>query len=121
LPIPEITVEKLTNGHDADDAPGPSIAPGEAITWTYIVTNTGSVDLTDITLEDDQEGSVGCPRNALVPQESMTCTVNAIATAGEYTNLATASALYETVVVSDTDRSHYRGQGYAVYLPLILR
>ena len=43
---PDIVLQKLTNGADADDANGddvPQIAPDATITWTYIVTNTGNV------------------------------------------------------------------------------
>ncbi|NEP95574.1 MAG: hypothetical protein F6K25_22835, partial [Okeania sp. SIO2G4] len=43
-PAPSIEIEKSTNGVDAD-APedAPEIAPGDTVTWTYKVTNTGNV------------------------------------------------------------------------------
>jgi archaellum component FlaG (FlaF/FlaG flagellin family) len=43
-PVPNVTIEKDTNGADANDPNGgdvPNVAPNGAITWTYIVTNTG--------------------------------------------------------------------------------
>ncbi len=43
-----IHLEKLTNDEDADEAPGPFISPGEDVTWTYRVTNTGNSDLTNV-------------------------------------------------------------------------
>lgn len=54
---PAFIVEKLTNQRDADDANGldvPVIAPGAPITWTYLITNTGSkvIPLSDITITD---------------------------------------------------------------------
>src|SRR5690606_21696789 len=51
---PAITIKKYTNGHDADNAPGPDIPVGDAVTWTYEVKNTGNVTLTNITVTDDQ-------------------------------------------------------------------
>ena len=49
-----ITVMKYTNGDDADTTPGPSIAVGDPVTWTYVIENTGDATLTDVTLTDDQ-------------------------------------------------------------------
>ena len=40
-----IDIEKLTNGEDADTAPGPKVEPDATVTWTYIVKNTGEVAL----------------------------------------------------------------------------
>ena len=44
------------HGHDADDPTGPRIPVGGAVTWTYVVTNTGDVDLYDIRVRDNREG-----------------------------------------------------------------
>lgn len=54
-----ITIEKLTNGVDADDPNGPDVprlSPGEPITWTYLVTNIGDVPyrVDQVTVSDDQ-------------------------------------------------------------------
>ncbi|MBV7335437.1 hypothetical protein KFU94_45790 [Chloroflexi bacterium TSY] len=54
---PEIDVQKLTNGVDADDVNDPtipSIKPGDPVTWQYIVTNVGQVPLQEVTLVDDK-------------------------------------------------------------------
>jgi uncharacterized cupredoxin-like copper-binding protein len=53
---PGIDIEKATNGVDADDAntgDAPQVAPGELVTWTYKVTNTGNVDLDNVMVTDD--------------------------------------------------------------------
>ena len=46
--VPEVTLQKLTNGADADDSDGldvPKISPGDPVTWTYVVTNIGTVSI----------------------------------------------------------------------------
>ena len=63
-PVPQnpgIDIEKFTNGFDADTvAEAVEIAAGETVTWTYEVTNTGDVafDISEITVTDDQEGTI---------------------------------------------------------------
>lgn len=45
-PLPSISITKYTNGFDANDPNGagvPRIPPGGTATWTYQVTNTGTV------------------------------------------------------------------------------
>jgi uncharacterized repeat protein (TIGR01451 family) len=107
---PAIDVEKATNGQDADAAPGALIPIGEAITWTYVVTNTGSVELIDIAVEDDQGVAVSCPETSLPPGASMTCTATGTATAGQYVNIATVTGEDSTGTgVMDEDPSNYFG------------
>ena len=48
-------------------------APGEKITYTYTVTNSGNVTLHDVRLTDDRLAAVTCPDTVLAPGESMTC------------------------------------------------
>ena len=58
---PGLDIEKFTNGVDADtDAEAVEIAAGDAVTWTYQVTNTGNVTFAqnDIVITDDQEGII---------------------------------------------------------------
>jgi uncharacterized repeat protein (TIGR01451 family) len=71
-------------------------APGEKITYTYTVTNTGNETLRDVTLTDNQLGDVGCPATILAPGESMTCqavkvTTEAEVAEGKLTNVATVT------------------------------
>ncbi|MBW2283794.1 MAG: hypothetical protein JRF65_04235, partial [Deltaproteobacteria bacterium] len=51
--VPAIDIEKSTNGQDADDPTGPILKPGDEVTWTYVVTNTGDVPLVDVVVVDD--------------------------------------------------------------------
>jgi len=108
---PPVTVEKATNGVDADAAPGPALVIGSMVTWTYVVTNTGNQALNQVQVTDDQAGAIACPKATLTPAESMTCTASGTAQAGQYANLATVAAVTDTTSerVSDSDPSHYFG------------
>ena len=106
-----IDVEKLVNGKDADLPPGPSIDLGQPVAWTYMVTNTGAVALSQVSVTDDRGVAVSCPKTVLEPGESMTCTGSGTAIAGQYANLGTATARTPcTATVSASDPAHYFGQ-----------
>jgi uncharacterized repeat protein (TIGR01451 family) len=49
-------------------------AVGETITYTYTITNTGDVMLTDLVLTDDHIGEIPLPTSVLTPGESLTVT-----------------------------------------------
>jgi hypothetical protein len=126
-PAPQIDVEKLTNGNQADD-PGdadvPVVAPGSTITWTYLVTNTGTVDIVNVDLEDDQLGTITQADlvdgdvnndNILNPSEVWRYQRTGTAITGFYNNEArvegrSSSGLFDT----DTDTSNYRGAEAAI-------
>ena len=112
---PAISIEKSTNGEDADAAPGPSIALGSQVTWTYVVKNTGTVSLTGIkVVDDDQNVVVSCGQSTLAEGASMTCTAMGVVTVeGQYRNLGSVTANWTTSTgsgtVTDADASHYLG------------
>ncbi|RTZ94981.1 MAG: hypothetical protein DSY90_14575, partial [Deltaproteobacteria bacterium] len=110
-PEPAIDIEKFTNDEDADTGSGPIIAVGETVTWTYLVTNTGNVDLTDVVVTDNRIGPITCPAATLAVAESMTCTATGVAEAGQYTNTGsvTATPAGGGSNVTDADVSHYLG------------
>ena len=56
-----LSIEKLTNGEDADSAPGPFIPVGSTVNWEYIVTNNGNVTIENLVVTDDQGVAVSCP------------------------------------------------------------
>jgi len=115
---------KYTNGHDVDAPPGPFALVGEMVTWSYRVTNTGNITLTQIVVTDDQGVDVVCPQEVLASDEAMVCTGTDAAILGPYSNLATVTGLPPMgPVASATDRSYYRGVLvlYELDLPLILR
>ncbi|WP_316524187.1 DUF7507 domain-containing protein [Kitasatospora brasiliensis] len=74
-----------------------SARPGDTVTYTYTVTNTGSTALTDVAVSDDRVAPVVCEATTLRPGESTTCRGTYLVTqddakAGHVTNTATASA-----------------------------
>jgi hypothetical protein len=120
--VPAISIEKHTNGEDADVPPGPAIVEGELVSWEYMVTNSGNAQLTNINVTDDQGEHVVCPKSVLDPQESMICTASGAAVLGLYSNLGTAEGLPPAGgPVTANDPSHYTGEPdiSLVYLPLI--
>jgi hypothetical protein len=109
---PAIDLEKLTNGQDADLEPGPALELGSPVSWSYVVTNTGNMALSHVTVTDDHGVRVTCPKTALEPGESMTCTGSGVAQACQYGNLGTVTARVTADpdrTVTDQDPSHYTG------------
>ena len=105
-----VSIKKSTNGEDADEAPGPTILVGAPVTWHYLVTNTGTVGLTNVVVVDDRSVAVSCPATSLTAGQSMTCTGSGVATAGQYRNVGTVTANSTAGTVRDSDASHYLGQ-----------
>lgn len=108
---PAIDIEKATNGQDADTPTGPQITEGDAVTWTYVVQNTGEEDLSNVAVSDDKIGAITCPQTTLAVGESMTCEVNGTAVVGQYANLGTVTGvgIVTGQTVTDEDPSHYFG------------
>jgi hypothetical protein len=107
---PSIRIVKSTNGEDANEAPGPSINVGSPVTWTYVVTNQGTVELTNVVVSDDKVSGISCPGPTLAAGASMTCTAAGTATAGQYRNVGTVTASAGGATVSHSDPSHYFGE-----------
>jgi hypothetical protein len=111
---PSVEITKFTNGADANEPPGPSITVGSPVTWQYVVSNTGTINLTGITVVDDRGVSVNCNgQTTLAPGATMTCTATGVATLGQYRNVGTVRANWSTSsgsgTVNDSDVSHYLG------------
>ena len=112
---PAVDIEKYTNGDDADSGSGPTIPVGSQVTWTYVVTNTGTVTLSGIVVQDTREGTITCPKTTLTANESMTCSKSSVAVLGQYENEGSVRATGAnpsgsgTVEVTDRDMSHYLG------------
>ena len=65
-PKPSIKLVKKAN----TDGP---VKAGQKITYTFVVTNTGNVTLTNVKVSDPMVGAVVCPKTKLKPGQSMTC------------------------------------------------
>jgi len=127
-----IQIVKSTNGQDADTAPGPSIAVGGTATFTYVVTNTGTVALGTVAVTDDN-GTAGDTSDDFSPTlqsgdtnsnglldttETWTYQATSTATAGQYTNVgavtgnpvdAQGADISGVADVTDTNPSNYFG------------
>ena len=104
IPAPAISINKTTNGGD-----GVVIQVGLPVNWSYVVTNTGNVPLTSVSVTDDQGVTVTCPYTDLGVGESMTCTASGTAVVGTYSNIGTANGSYGSTPVTASDPSSYFG------------
>jgi uncharacterized repeat protein (TIGR01451 family) len=106
-----ITLLKLVNNVHAPTAPGPSFRVGTELTFFYIITNTGRVEVSGVALSDNVLGVITCPHTTLAPGASMTCTAaGGTARLGEHVNIGTASGRSGSAPpVSTSDSAHYTG------------
>lgn len=104
---PNVSVQTLINGGDADSSPGPYIAEGTAVVVSYVVTNSGNVPLTSISVSNNIDLPVDCGGGSTViagpigPGDTVTCTSSttaALFAAGTQTaaGSATAAAIHPT-------------------------
>jgi len=97
----------------AADAETP-VEEGGAVSYSFVVTNTGNVTLTQISVADPKAGRVVCPETTLAPGKATTCTARYAATRGDVesgrvVNTATVSATGPGgVKVSATDSASIR-------------
>ncbi len=111
---PSINVDATTNGED-----GPYIPVDDAVTWSYLVTNTGNVTLTNVGVTDSAVSAVAtvdisCSATTLAAGASTTCTASGTAAESAigvfFTNSGTASGTPPVgAAVTDSDGSSYFG------------
>ncbi|MGW4384147.1 DUF7507 domain-containing protein, partial [Kitasatospora sp. NPDC004531] len=92
--VPVIGEAVLDIGKRAD-SPGP-FHLGEAVSYTYVVTNSGTAAVANLTVSDDHVASVTCDVATLGPSESTLCHGSYVisaadVTAGQVTNTAHAA------------------------------
>ncbi len=119
-----IGVQKLTNGIDTGTGTGPSLGIGSTATFTYNVTNTGNIALTNIVITDNN-GTAGNTADDFTPTrisgdtdgdnqldvtETWVYQATRVVTSGAYSNLATVTGNDpNSTVVSATDPSAHAG------------
>ncbi|MEZ4865470.1 MAG: SdrD B-like domain-containing protein [Caldilineaceae bacterium] len=109
--VPDLALAKYTNGQAANSFPGPMLTVGAPVTWTYVLTNTGTVTLTDLLVTDDQEGLIGA-NITLAPLATLWLTTTGVVRAGVYSNTATvngSNALRRSQTLSATAVNYYSG------------
>jgi len=76
-----------------------------------VVTNTGNVELTTVTLNDDKLGTIALneDQRTLFLEESVTVSVNGTWVLGQHTNAATVNGSYGEITVTDTDNANFYG------------
>ncbi len=117
ISTPSITVKKYvsvdggTTWNDAETAPGPSVEEGTALQFRYVVTNSGNVTLSALTLTDSEfDLSAAVKPDSLIPGASFEYILTGVtAVVGQHENTAFASGLYGQTVYSDSDKAHYWG------------
>jgi len=99
---------------------------GSIVSYSYVVTNTGNVTLTDpITVSDDKIASVICPSNpGLAPSESLTCSADYTVTqadvdAGSVTNIASANTVIDGVPTTSPEATETVDAAQAPALTLV--
>lgn len=135
---PSIYVEKRTNDVDViseDDPNRPTIPSGCPVTWTYKVSNSGNMDLSSITVTDNQPGVTPTPVIGTAPYNigdldkdnvldllevweytevgtAISCSSPDVDCGCEYSNTATATGIAATTPTptteTATDMSYYR-------------
>ncbi len=108
---PQISlVTKAVEGEDADSTPGQNLYVGDTAHFTYVVQNTGNVDMTSVSVIDDRGVVVTCPQTTLISGASMTCTGSSTVVVGQYTNTAHVHGTYNgTVYQSNNESANYFG------------
>jgi len=115
---PSIALEKYVSDdtatwHDADVPPGPYIIEYDPAFWTFVISNTGNVELTTVVVTDTVLGQI-CTMDSLAAGAAESCTAISLAVEGQQENLGFATAQYGGDTVGDQDPCHYFGVGYLV-------
>ena len=99
---PALTIVNTAN-------PATYSAVGDLISYSFLVTNTGDVNITSISVADDKATDESCPSTTLTPAQSTTCTasytiIQADLDAGSVSNTATANGTpYQGILTPSSD------------------
>jgi len=113
----ELTLDKFVSVDggatftDADLSPGPQADLDAEVYFRFVVTNTGTVPLTNLTLSDNLfDLSVCTVPDVLEPDAFFECAIGPVPSVeGQHTNTATATAMFEDITITATDSANYFG------------
>ncbi|MCJ7726461.1 MAG: hypothetical protein MUP76_08770 [Acidimicrobiia bacterium] len=107
--IAAVDLDILVNGMQAD-APGPVLATGSAVAFTYRVTNVGTVPLKRLKVSDSRR-AVTCPSRTLDPGQTVECAAFDTVVDGRLKGRAVAGAWDERgEQAAAAQRFSYRGE-----------
>ncbi|MBW6463253.1 MAG: TRAPPC13 family protein, partial [Firmicutes bacterium] len=106
-----VSVDKGSNWLDANTAPGPSAWVDDEVWFKFVVTNTGNVTLTNLSLSDNEYSLSGAsiPASLDIGKSFEYVLTGIKAKLGQQSNIATAIGEYGNQTVIDTDIAHYKG------------
>ncbi len=105
-----VSVDYMRTWHDADVPSGPEAIAGQSVYFRFVVTNTGTVPLSNVTLTDNVYDLSACAPipNPLAPGASYTCIYGPVpALVGQHTNTGTTTGVWNDLTVSDDDDANY--------------
>ncbi len=111
-PLPSITIKKYISGdggvtwYDADSPPGPTIDPEQVPMFKFVITNTGNVILTGVTVTDSVLGLISTG-GILPPGAYFEETMTGDYLGGDQSNTATVIGNYLDQQVEDSDVAYY--------------
>ena len=93
--------------------------PGDTVTYTYVVTNTGDTTLYDVSVDDDVIGHIGDIDQSSSPGQSVTLTKDFVLPAGELgvTNVGTADGHGRPRQTGERRRRRHRHDREAAHSP----
>jgi len=93
---------------DADVAPGPTIIQGTNPQFRFRITNTGTVTLTNVQVNDNVYGLIGT-LPSLTPGASFEWIITRPWQLGQHVNVSVATGFYNDQIYTATDPAHYLG------------
>ncbi len=94
---------------DAESAPGPNISSNVQPQFKFVITNTGNVTLTNISLVDSVYGIIPLSITTLPAGGSVTTVIIKPWSEGPHENKAIVTGVYGSITVTSFDYSHYFG------------
>ena len=98
---------------NADEITGPYLGSGP-VQFKINVTNTGNVDLTNLTVNDSKFGPISLGTSTLASGASTEAQYNLSWVSGQQNNTATVSGSYNGAKYNDSDSAYYYGSNSSI-------